>query len=95
VSDLSRCRGAAIVSGRVQGVGFRHAACTAARALRLTGYVCNAADGTVRTVAEGPVQQVRAYLVWLRQGPPGGFVADVQWDEAPWLDEFHRFEITW
>ena len=93
--EQQRWRGAAIVFGRVQGVGFRYAAARAARGLQLTGYVHNAADGTVRTVAEGPTEQVREYLAWLRRGPPGAHVSDVQWDEGPFLDEFQRFDITW
>ena len=89
------CRGAAIVSGRVQGVGFRYAANAAARRLRLTGYVRNAPDGTVRTVAEGPTEDVRAYRAWLQHGPPGAAVREVLWEEGRYLAEFQRFEVTW
>ena len=89
------CRGAAIVCGRVQGVGFRYAATVAARRLCLTGYVCNAADGTVRTVAEGSTDDVRAYRHWLQQGPLGAGVREVLWEEGPYLAEFQRFETTW
>ena len=92
---IERCRGAGIVSGRVQGVGFRYAATAAARRLALTGYVRNAPDGTVRTVAEGRIADVRAYRDWLQHGPPGADVRTVLWDEAPYLAEFQRFETTW
>ncbi len=90
-----RCRGAAIVSGRVQGVGFRYAATAAARRLRLTGYVRNAPDGTFRTVAEGRTDDVRAFRDWLQQGPPGASVREVLLEEGPYLAEFQRFETTW
>src|SRR5687767_612845 len=43
----------AVVSGRVQGVGYRATAQDEARALGLGGWVRNRADGTVEVDAEG------------------------------------------
>jgi acylphosphatase len=43
-----------VVTGRVQGVGYRAFAARAARALRLTGGAANLADGRVEVVARGP-----------------------------------------
>ncbi len=43
-----------VVSGRVQGVGYRAFAARAARALRLSGGAVNLDDGRVEVVAEGP-----------------------------------------
>lgn len=42
-----------IVSGKVQGVGFRWATKECAAQLNLTGYVCNKSDGTVEIIAQG------------------------------------------
>lgn len=42
-----------IFYGRVQGVGFRYASVHKARALGLTGYVCNLFDGTVEMEVQG------------------------------------------
>lgn len=42
-----------IVSGRVQGVGFRAWAAREAARLGITGFVRNLPDGTVEIVAEG------------------------------------------
>ena len=42
-----------VVSGRVQGVGYRYFALDAARRENLHGYVTNNDDGTVEAVAEG------------------------------------------
>lgn len=68
----------ALVSGRVQGVGFRWSAQRAAAALGLSGYVMNLDDGSVETYAEGAPEALAAYLAWLHEGPPGARVDDVR-----------------
>ncbi len=56
-----------IFSGRVQGVSFRATSHELARGFRVVGYVRNAPDGTVELEAEGPADQVRAFLEAIRQ----------------------------
>ena len=58
-----------LVSGRVQGVGFRYHARAAARSLRLSGWVRNLSDGRVESVAEGASRDLDAFESWLRNGP--------------------------
>ena len=58
----------AVVSGRVQGVGFRFFAERAAREAGVAGWVRNRSDGTVETVVEGPESAVGLYLQRLRKG---------------------------
>jgi acylphosphatase len=67
----------ATVIGRVQGVGFRYFARREAQALGLDGWVANESNGSVRCVAEGPRDQLEAFLAQLRDGPPGAFVERV------------------
>lgn len=81
----------AVVSGRVQGVGFRFFAQRAARETGVRGWVRNLPDGNVETVAEGELQAVERYLERLRQGP--GRVTEVRSEEAP-PGGFEKFEIT-
>lgn len=71
----------AVVTGRVQGVGFRAFARRAALDLDLVGWVRNAADGTVELAAAGPVQALDAFRQALHQGPPFSRVDAV--DETP------------
>lgn len=59
--DRTICR-RVIYQGRVQGVGFRWTAQGLARALHISGYVRNCADGTVELLAQGPSEQVDALL---------------------------------
>jgi acylphosphatase len=66
------------VAGRVQGVGFRYFVYEIARQRRLTGYVMNLRDGSVRAYAEGPRDSLEEFLRFLRQGPTGARVQDVR-----------------
>jgi acylphosphatase len=70
-----------IVSGRVQGVGFRWFVRDAARARGLSGWARNRRDGTVEVEVAGPRTQVEEFARALRQGPPASSVKDVsiQW----------------
>lgn len=67
-----------IVSGRVQGVGFRWSAVQEARALGLRGWVRNCADGTVDTAVAGGAEDVARFRQWLEKGPPGARVREVR-----------------
>ena len=70
-----------VVSGRVQGVGFRWFTQAAARREGLTGYVTNLDDGRVETVAEGEAESVERFERSLRQGPSGARVERVMVDD--------------
>ncbi len=83
----------AVVSGRVQGVGFRFFAERAARELGVRGWVRNLPDGSVETVAEGETDAVDRYLSRLATGPRSSRVDSVAVDELP-EEGFSEFEIT-
>jgi acylphosphatase len=72
-----------LVSGHVQGVGFRWFVARHARALGLSGYARNLPDGRVEVVAEGADQQAFEQLEErLRQGPANARVALVERDDT-------------
>ena len=66
-----------IVSGRVQGVGFRWFVMREAARLDLAGYVRNLPDGTVEVVAQGAVAALVSLESALRHGPPAARVDGV------------------
>ena len=66
------------VRGRVQGVGFRWFVRERARALSLTGWVRNCADGSVEVLAIGDESALEALQSLLRAGPPGARVSQVE-----------------
>jgi acylphosphatase len=67
-----------LVSGRVQGVGFRWYARERAEQLGLAGWVRNLPDGRVELLLEGREGAVEAMLVWLERGPPAAHVRSVE-----------------
>ena len=66
------------VRGRVQGVGFRWFVRERARALSLTGWVRNRADGSVEVFAIGDEGALEELQSLLRSGPPGARVSLVE-----------------
>ena len=82
-----------IVHGRVQGVGFRYAACGMARELALAGWVRNLPGGEVEAEFQGPREHLDAALAWCQHGPRLAHVTEV---ETQWLGEgpeYHGFSI--
>ena len=71
-----------IVSGRVQGVGFRYFTQDAARREGLHGYVQNRDDGSVEAVAEGDSESLERFERALRRGPSRSRVENVVIDEV-------------
>jgi acylphosphatase len=73
-----------LVTGRVQGVFFRHETSRRASAKRVAGWIRNLPDGRVEAVFEGEAEPVEAMISWCRSGPPLAQVEDVQVEwEAP------------
>lgn len=57
-----------IVSGKVQGVGFRFFTFTTAKLLNLTGWVRNCDNGTVKLEAQGSKNNITKLLHKLKSG---------------------------
>jgi len=73
-----------LVTGRVQGVGFRYAVAERARTRGVGGWVRNLASGDVEAVFEGEADAVQALVGFCRRGPLGARVDDVRVsDEEP------------
>jgi len=66
-----------VVSGRVQGVGFRYYAQNAALREGVDGWVENLADGRVEAFVEGDEEAVTRMERALRAGPPAARIRDV------------------
>ena len=82
-----------IVSGRVQGVGFRFSAYDEAKDLALAGWVRNLAGGEVEIVAEGKRENLRVLASWAHLGPPSAHVTEVRENWLDFTGEFTEFRI--
>jgi acylphosphatase len=67
-----------LVSGRVQGVGFRWFIREAARQHRLAGWVRNRPDGSVELEASGDDAAFRQFVEDIKEGPPGARVDEIR-----------------
>jgi acylphosphatase len=67
-----------LISGEVQGVGYRFFAQRAAARHQVVGYVRNRPDGTVEALAEGPANSVEAFKHDLVTGPQWSVVRQVE-----------------
>jgi acylphosphatase len=72
----------AIVSGRVQGVGYRAWVEREAATRGLAGWVRNRRDGSVEAVFAGPAEAVEAMLAACWAGPPAARVEDIASSET-------------
>lgn len=79
-----------IITGRVQGVGFRNYMEFKARQFHITGWVRNRTDGSVEAVIQGSDADVEAMIVRAHRGPPKSAVSNVTVSDAS--GEFSAFE---
>jgi acylphosphatase len=86
-----------LVSGRVQGVGYRYYVMREARALGVTGWVRNLMDGRVEALAAGDETVLHAFEGRLWQGPPHARVSTLDSDaaEPPDRPGFHVLSTPW
>jgi len=85
-----------IVSGRVQGVGFRWFVEREASQIGITGWVRNCENGDVEIMATGTRDQHGSLRRSLQQGPRAARVDRVSETEAPFLQApTFRIEGVW
>ena len=83
-----------LISGRVQGVGFRYFAKDTAVREGVTGWVRNLPDGRVEALVEGEEEAVTRVERALWQGPGGARVAAVAVDDTePPSGAHHGFSV--
>ena len=83
-----------LISGRVQGVGYRFFARQAARVEGLQGTARNLDDGRVEVVVEGDEEAVTRFERVIRRGPVGARVAQVVTEPALPSGGYFDFTIS-
>lgn len=84
-----------LISGKVQGVGFRNFTQINAKQLGINGYAKNLPNGKVEVVAEGDKAQLDALVAFLKQGPRFARVDSLHVDERPFTGEYKTFGIRY
>lgn len=82
-----------VVSGVVQGVGYRLFAVGEARERGLTGWSRNRADGSVEVVVEGERGLVEEFIGRLQVGPPASRVTKLEVNQESYTGEFDSFRV--
>jgi acylphosphatase len=82
-----------LITGRVQGVGYRFFAERWANQLGICGYVKNLWDGNVEVYAIGNPASLEELKRHLAEGPRGARVTDVEESDAPVEKYYDRFMI--
>ena len=83
-----------VVSGRVQGVGFRYFTQDTALREGVTGWVRNLPDGRVEALLEGDADAVTRVERALRKGPRGARVDRVYVDDENPTGLYTTFSVT-
>ncbi len=82
-----------VISGRVQGVGFRYFTQNAAAREGVTGWVQNLPDGRVEAFVEGDEDAVTRVERALRSGPPSARVENVYVEDEEAAGRLKGFRI--
>ena len=90
---METIRQSIIVSGRVQGVGFRFHTRGCARRHHITGWVRNRTDGSVKIEAQGGGKEMAAFRSDIEKGPPLSLVQKCTVADLPTLSGETGFTI--
>jgi len=84
-----------IVTGRVQGVGFRHYTLQKANELGIFGWVKNMPDDSILIVAQGDEPVINTFIDFLYIGPTCSRVIQVSKSEIISSANFHNFSVKY
>ena len=84
-----------LISGKVQGVGFRNFTQMNAKQLGINGYAKNLPNGKVEVVAEADKARLDALVALLKKGPRFARVDSLEVDERPFTGEYKTFGIRY
>lgn len=82
-----------VVSGRVQGVGFRYFVRQKATENNITGWVRNLPSGQVEIEASGDPENIAVFVDWIKVGPARAIIRSVSVVEIPNPRTFINFSI--
>ncbi len=84
-----------IISGRVQGVGFRYYVHQKANEMGIKGWVKNTIDGNVLVTAQGDEAEIGTFIDYLYVGPPLARVDRISKQKMDSLSDFNNFSVKY
>ena len=83
-----------VISGKVQGVGYRFSMKRQADSLRIRGYVKNLNDGSVFATAQGNISALNNFIKWCYIGPQEALVGNIEKTYGE-IKDFNEFRIVY
>ncbi|MCD4818076.1 MAG: acylphosphatase [Candidatus Cloacimonetes bacterium] len=84
-----------LVSGKVQGVGFRYYTRNAAKEFNIVGYARNTSDGKVKIIAGGSDKDIEQFTESIRQGPTFSQVSKLEIKKVETFRQYKTFKIKY
>lgn len=83
-----------MITGKVQGVGFRANTEMQASRLHVCGWVKNLADGRVEVLAQADEAILKEFVAWCKVGPAKAVVSEteVRWEEV--IEKYSSFSVN-
>lgn len=82
-----------LVSGRVQGVGFRYFSQSRASKYNIKGFIRNIYDNKVEIVCQGEEEELEQFINEVRKGPAFSVVSDIEKEEIKKPQKYNSFDI--
>jgi|WetSurMetagenome_2_1015567.scaffolds.fasta_scaffold1308353_1 acylphosphatase len=82
-----------LISGRVQGVGFRYFAHDRAVQFNIKGYVQNTHDNKVEIICQGKKNDLDIYIMSIKKGPALSFISEFILEEISDFSLYDFFNI--
>lgn len=82
-----------LITGRVQGVGYRASASDKGQQLGINGWVKNLQDGRVEMLIAGEQLQLEQMIAWAEQGPRFAEVTHIDISEQSVTGKLSDFQI--
>lgn len=83
------------ISGKVQGVFFRHNTCKRAVSLNLKGFVKNLRDGRVEVIAEGKKENIKRLIEFCKNDYLPAKIKDIEINYKKSGEKFKEFNIRY
>jgi len=84
-----------VLSGRVQGVGFRYFVESIAGKYDICGYVRNTYNNQVEIICQGEDEDIKNFIDEIKKGPTFSAVTDIRIDEIENSKKYSIFEIKY